>query len=47
MTALEVKCPNCGAESGQPCVDKSTGETREAPCRIRHQLALGHPIEGA
>jgi hypothetical protein len=43
MTALEVKCPNCGAEPGQPCVDKATGEQRDGPCRIRHQAALGHP----
>jgi hypothetical protein len=47
MTALEVKCPICGADVGQPCVDKATGESKEAPCRIRQQAALGHPTEGA
>jgi hypothetical protein len=44
--ALGVVCPNCGAASGQPCVDRETGESREAPCRIRKQAALGHSTEG-
>ena len=45
MDTLDVKCPNCGAEPGQPCVDTTTGEPREAPCRIRKQVALGHGPE--
>ena len=44
--ALDVKCPHCGAEPGQPCIDLATQEIQVAPCRIRKQLALGHPIEG-
>jgi hypothetical protein len=42
MDPLEVKCPYCGAEPGQPCVDKDTGEPKAAPCRVRKQVALGH-----
>lgn len=45
VNALDVACPNCGAEIGRPCIDASTGEPKEAPCRVRKQVALGHGEE--
>ena len=40
--ATTVKCPKCGALSGEDCTNKMTGEVGGGYHRVRMQAALQH-----
>ncbi len=46
-----VRCPECLADPGQPCVDRDTDPARDTVHWTRkwmaHQQAAHHPIEAA